>query len=176
MNRQEKVDILLKEYFIAQAPGEKLLPTADCPSELQLSDYLENRLKADQEKNIIAHLARCQHCLSLLALAQEKGDSNEKPTAEMIARASNIDCDRPHRIIGRYKWQILAAVSFVLSFLARGYFLQFLTLALVFSLKWILNTGSTRTLIMIYEAWRKKDPGKAQSIIRDFQDKIDLRK
>ena len=90
--------------------------------------------------------------------------------------ADNIVQKKPTKTISKYKWQVFASISFILSFIFTRYFLQFLILAVIFSIKWIFDTGSTRTLIMIYEAWRKKDRGSAQRIIRDFQDKIEERK
>lgn len=150
----------------------------NCPSELELSDYLQSRLSGEKETQFLEHLSRCPHCLSLVELAHQskKAAKEDKPTNEMIRRAKDIVQKKPKRILFHYKWQVLACISFILSFILTRYFLQFLALAVIFSIKWIFDAGSTRTLIMIYEAWRKKDRGSAQRIIRDFQDKIEERK
>ena len=89
----------------------------------------------------------------------------------MLNRAKGLARKSQAKGISGYKWPILALLSFVLSFVFTRYFVQFLALAVIFSLKWIFDTGSTRTLIMIYQAWRKKDNSSAQRIIRDFSRK-----
>ncbi|MBL7092121.1 MAG: zf-HC2 domain-containing protein [Candidatus Omnitrophica bacterium] len=190
-NKENNIDRLIKEHLEGEMSKSETLPLyQDCPSELELSDYLENRLSREKEDSLLEHIARCPHCLSLLELAQReaaKEKAQDKPTPEMIRRAKNIMQKRPNppatdkegragKTIFNYKWQALAFMSFILSFAFTRYFLQFLVLAVIFSIKWIFDAGSTRTLIMIYEAWRKKDKGTAQRIIRDFQDKIEQRK
>jgi hypothetical protein len=151
---------------------------ARCPSELELNDYLENRLGGERETRLLEHLADCPHCLSLVELAHQskKAANEDRPTSGMIRQAKAIVRTKPKKTLSHYKWQISACISFILSFILTRYFLQFLALAVIFSIKWIFDTGSTRTLIMIYEAWRKKDKGRAQRIIRDFQDKLEERK
>ncbi|MBN3038006.1 MAG: zf-HC2 domain-containing protein [Candidatus Omnitrophica bacterium] len=175
---QKKIDAMLKQYLQEKAAGKVQSCHRDCPTELELNDYLENRISSEKEKAIIEHLAHCPNCLSLLALAQEQEIKNaqDEPSQQMIERAKNIVQKHPKGLIIKHKWPIFATISFILSFLLRQYFLQFLVLASVFSIKWIFDTGSTRTLIMVYEAWRKKDKNTAQRIIEDFQDKDGLRR
>ena len=179
-NKENNINRLIKEHLAGEMSKSETLPLyQDCPSELELSDYLKNRLSREKEDSLLEHIARCPHCLSLLELAQREAaeeKAQDKPTPEMIGRARNIMQKKPKKTIFNYKWQVLAFISFVLSFVFTRYFLQFLVLAVIFSIKWIFDAGSTRTLIMIYEAWRKKDKGTAQRIIRDFQDKIEQRK
>lgn len=188
-NRENNIDRLIKKHLKGEMSNIKnQTPDQNCPSELELSDYLENRLNQEKESLLLEHTADCPHCLSLLEIAQQaKGKGEDTPRPEMIIRAKNIVQKRSNppatdkegrtgKTIFYYKWQIFAFVSFILSFILTRYFLQFLILAVIFSLKWVFDTGSTRTLIMIYEAWRKKDKGTAQKIIRDFQDKIEQRR
>ncbi len=54
------------------------------------------------------------------------------------------------------KWLIGALASFILSFCFPRFFLQFLALAIIFGGKWIMDSASFRTLVMIYDAWRKR--------------------
>ncbi len=177
MENKREVDKLFKEYLEKEMSDLAVSPSLDCPSELELSDYLEKRLSKQKESLFLEHIANCPHCLSLLELAQRaKERKQDQPTAEMIIRAKNIVQKRSTKTIFKYKWQVFAFISFILSFVFTRYFLQFLILAVVFSIKWIFDTGSTRTLIMIYEAWRKKDKGTAQRIIQDFQDKTRQRR
>jgi hypothetical protein len=148
---------------------EKLI---NCPSELELNDYLENRLGEEKRESILTHIADCSHCLSLLAIGHKAREMEKTDLAstQMLRRAKNIAREAPGKKLVNYKWQISAFISFVLSFILTRFFLQFLILAVIFSIKWIFDSGSTRTLIMIYEAWRGKEKGTARKIIQDFQE------
>ncbi len=178
---EDKEDIfehILKKHLKGNMPNNMAeAPLQNCLSELELSDYLENKLNPEKEDRLLEHITDCAHCLSLLEIAQRTKDhaTSEMPSQDMIQRAKDIMQKRTKRRISHYKWQILSAISFLLSFIFRRYFVQFLALAVIFSIKWIFDSGSTRTLIMIYEAWRKKEKGTAQRIIHDFQDKIEKR-
>jgi len=176
-NRENNIDRLIKKHLKERVSKIERPSLQNCPSELQLCDYLENRLSQEKQNSLLEHIADCPHCLSLLELAQraEEG-AQDMPAPEMIMRAKNIVQKKPKKTISNYKWQLFACISFIFSFIFTQYFLQFLILAVIFSIKWIFDAGSTRTLIMIYEAWRKKDKGSAQRIIRDFQDKMEQRK
>ncbi len=175
---QNNLDRLIKQYLESKISHTEAMSLSSCPSELELCDYLQNRLTQEKKHLLSEHIANCPRCLSLLKLAQEsrEGKIEDRPTPEMIIRAQNIVRRRPQRTIFNYKWQICAGLSFTLSFVFTRYFLQFLILAVIFSLKWIFDTGSTRTLVMIYEAWRRKDKGSAQRIIQGFRDKLEERK
>lgn len=189
-NKNNKIDQLIKKHLEARASTTDGVFLQSCPSELELSDYLDNRLSQEKQTLLLEHVAECPQCLSLLEIAQgAKIRMKETPSLNMIRRAKNIVQKKSRSnppAIGKEgragktafnnKWPVLACVSFIFSFVFTRYFLQFLVLAVVFSIKWIFDTGSTRTLIMIYEAWRKKDKGTAQKIIRDFQDKMEPRK
>lgn len=81
----------------------------------------------------------------------------------VVALTGEVHPDFKRTIFGRLltklkkgKWLIGALVSFILSFLLPRFFLQFLALAVILGGKWIFDTQSTRTLIMIYDAWRKR--------------------
>lgn len=64
--------------------------------------------------------------------------------------------------IKRTKWLLGALIALFISFFSSKYFLQFLLIAAVLGIKWIFDAGATRTLIMIYEAWRQRDRGEAE--------------
>ncbi|PIQ88434.1 MAG: hypothetical protein COV72_09020 [Candidatus Omnitrophica bacterium CG11_big_fil_rev_8_21_14_0_20_42_13] len=177
-DKEGRLDRLIKESLEDKGSRLERLPLENCPSELELSDYLGNRLSPDKQEVLLAHVSRCRRCLSSLALAHEalQAETKEAPNQQMLAKAKDIYKKKPKNTVFNYRWQILAFISFVLSFLLSRYFLQFLVLAAVFSLKWILDSGSTRTLIMIYEAWRGKGQGDVQRIIRGLRDKIEQRR
>lgn len=177
MNKQD-IDQLVKKYLEKKmAKMDGLFPDQGCPTELELSDFLEKRLSREKENFLLEHIANCSHCLSLLELGQrakEKAEIGISP--EMIVRAKNLAKRGHTKKISNFKWPTLALISFILSFVFAKYFMQFLILAVIFSLKWVFDTASTRTLIMVYQAWRRKDKGTAQRIIQDFQDRIGQRK
>jgi hypothetical protein len=177
--KDNNIDRLIKEYL------EKTMFNSDkenmhlqnCPNELELCDYLENRLNPEKQKQVLEHITECSHCLCLLALTQRTiQESKDFPSHEMIKRAKNIMPKKSKKKILNYMWPIFTFISVGLSFIFTRYFIQFLVLAVIFGVKWVFDTGSTQTLIMIYEAWRKKDKTTAQRIIQDFQDKIEQRK
>ena len=175
-SRKDNIDRLLKRYLEKKASEAENPSLQECPNELKLDDLLEGRLSQEEQDVLIKHAAHCPNCLSLLELAQRaKEETPSAPTPKMIMRAKSLMQKDSKKKILDYKWQILAFISFALSFIVARFFLQFLILAVIFSIKWIFDSGSTRTLIMIYQAWRKKDQGTAQRIIQDFQDKIEQR-
>lgn len=54
-------------------------------------------------------------------------------------------------------WLWLALGSFLVSFAWHRRFWQFLILTLIFGLRWALAGLQYKTLVMIYEAWRRRD-------------------
>ena len=177
-NQENSLERLIKKQLEEKMPSHNGPGLRLCPSELVLSDYLENRLGEQQQKQLLEHVADCPNCLALLELAQQSQQAQikDQPSRAMIKRAQNALPEKQKQKNSSRKWSFLAALTFILSFIATRYFLQFLTLAVIFSIKWIFDSGSTRTLIMIYEAWRKKDKGSAHRIIKDFQDETEQRK
>jgi hypothetical protein len=176
--KDNNIDHLIKEYFQKTASNfdKEGMSLQNCPDELVLCDYLENRLNPEKQKQVLNHIAECSHCLCLLALAQRSVLADKDlPSVEMIKRAKNIMPKKSKKKISNYMWPIFTFASVGLSFIFTHYFIQFLVLAVIFGIKWVFDTGSTKTLIMIYEAWCKKDKATAQRIIQGFQDKIEQR-
>lgn len=178
MENKPDIDQLIKKYLGKKAAKvENLLPEQNCPTELELSDFLEKRLNQEKENLLLEHIANCSHCLALLELGQRAKEKREFGISpEMIMRAKKLAKSNYPKRMANFKWPILALISFILSFVVAKYFMQFLILAVIFSLKWVFDTASTRTLIMVYQAWRRKDKDTAQRIIQDFQDKVRQRR
>jgi hypothetical protein len=59
----------------------------------------------------------------------------------------------------------LAVVSFIMSFIAPRYFIQLLAATLIFGMKWVIDSRSTRMLIMIHEAWKSGGGQEASRVI-----------
>ena len=53
-------------------------------------------------------------------------------------------------------WLSVALVSFGLSFVFKGYFMQFLVLTLFAGVKWIFDQKATKTQILIYKALQEE--------------------
>lgn len=136
--------------------------TSECLSEEILSRYLERKLTDEQKDAVEAHIADCTYCLDQLEMAQraQKESKNVQIRPELIKKAKAISGERKMtRKSNWFKksiWLILCLISFALSFFVSKFFVQFLVLAIIFGVKWIFDTGSTKTLIMIYDAWRGK--------------------
>ena len=121
-----------------------------CPSEEMLSKYLSSLLN-EKHKNVIEkHLAECEKCRKLLSEAYDIISSrNVKEFVFSLTKR-----------ITRNKWLFISSLSMILSFFIQDYFFQFLIISLVSGLKWILDSKTNRTLILIKDAWKNKDHNK----------------
>lgn len=126
-----------------------------CPDENTLSEYLAGTAPLDERLLVEVHLAECDACRSLVAethsvLASEK---RRESFLRLFARAfENL-------------WLAASVVLLALSFAFPGYFLQFLVGASLAGIKWIVDSKTTRTLIMVHDAWKRGDKEKAEEIL-----------
>jgi len=118
-----------------------------CPSEELLSAYLTGCLDPELRKHTEKHLGVCTECRRLIAETYEvfqKDRAREKNKA----------------LFGRIKkdvWLVGACVSFIVSFLFPKYFAQFLVGCFILSIKWIIDSKTTKMLITIYESCKRDD-------------------
>ena len=124
------------------------------PTEVELADYLSKSLSGKEREKVEAHIAGCDECLDKVASAYNSVKSLKKRKANIMKRI-NI-------------YLILAVISFVLSFAFRQYFLQFLTATLLLGIKWVVDSKSTKMLIMIHEAWKKGGAEEASRVIKNI--------
>ncbi|MFH1995530.1 MAG: zf-HC2 domain-containing protein [Candidatus Omnitrophota bacterium] len=130
--------------------------STDCLNDVALSDYLLNTLPAEERSRIEKHLSVCGACLVKMIASSDSVREFEK--------ASQV---RRFGLMKKMNWIcIAAAVSFVLSFLVPRYFLQFLTAAAIFGVKWIVDSKNTRILIAIHEAWKKGGEKEASKVLK----------
>ncbi|MDO8747872.1 MAG: zf-HC2 domain-containing protein [Candidatus Omnitrophota bacterium] len=133
---------IIKNGFSRTSCGLKKTP--QCPSELELGKYLDKSASVSQKDRIERHLANCGYCLDLLVTAKKAlKDSPKKPN---VLQALN-----------QQKWFILSMLSLGMSFFIKRYFFQFLTLSLIFGLKWALSAEGSRNLVMIFRSLGQKD-------------------
>ena len=102
---------------------------------------------------------------------REAESAGEQVPTELVQKAKRLfagrlqaACPHCHRAVTPFKrplqsqrvqnllWLALTAAAFAGSFLVRRYFLQFLALAVLAGVKFVVDSKSTKTQIMIYKA------------------------
>lgn len=117
------------------------------PAEETLAGYLAGGLSKAARRRVEAHLGSCARCLGRAVAAHEavaafnKNRLSKKPK-EAVMKKLNI-------------YLILAVISFSLSFVLPRFFLQLLTATLLLGMKWVIDSKTTKMLVMIHEAWKR---------------------
>lgn len=162
----DKAEKLLKEFLRARGADRGVLSC--CPTERDLWAYLEGRLSGSEEEGVGHHVAACGACLDALLLAQEVRpgigfDPREGSQEEWVRKVKGFGKKKAPRAKGSFyknRWLFLVLISLGLSFAIPRYFLQCLFLAALFGAKWVFDSMTNRTLIVLYEAWKKKKEEK----------------
>ena len=143
-----------------------------CPTERELWAYLEGTL-GSQEEAVSHHVAGCDPCLDSLLLAQEVRpgigfDPRERVNEGLIRKVKGFPARKGSGkgFFRKNRWLFLALAFLVLSFFVPRYFLQCLLLSSIFGAKWVFDSTANRTLIVMYEAWKKKGQEKEESVLR----------
>jgi len=155
-----------------------------CPADNILADYVSDAIPRREEKEIIAsHVAKCNKCfekvaacVSALSISDKAGQADAGK--RLLRRVLSMPKKYPRAhfkggYMKRNKYLLVAGLFFLLSFIFKPFFLQFLVAALIFGIKWIMDTGSTKALIMIYETWKHT---KAAEGDPDSKDRINRRR
>jgi hypothetical protein len=74
------------------------------------------------------------------------------------------------------RWLIASITAFLLSFAFPPVFLQFLLAAGILGGKWIFDSENAKTLIMIYNAWKKGGDKEAGEMLEALKDRIPNKK
>lgn len=132
------------------------------PDERELADFMAGCLPADARVRLEGHIAGCSKCLTKMVSAHEAVGTfrKRKITGKgAIMKKFNI-------------YLILAGLAFILSFITPRYFIQLLVATLLLGIKWIVDSKSTKMLVMIYEAWKNGGEREASRMLerldRDF--------
>jgi len=141
------MDKFIKAGLKSKVSSMKIEKTAECPAETELIRYLEGTLPETKEKSLAEHVKGCFWCIEQLDQAQ-RAQSFYKGNKAAILNITDW--------AKKNKWLLGAGIAFILSFVFPGYFLQFLILTLLMGIKWIFSTGGNKTVIMIYDAWKRK--------------------
>lgn len=125
-----------------------------------LADFLADSLSAGDRQHVEEHLAYCSECLTKVVSAYESVEESGKgqPTKK----------ERVHFMKKINIYLTLAILTFILSFLFPRYFIQLLVATLLLGIKWIVDSKSTKMLIMIYEAWKKGGEKEASRILKSM--------
>jgi len=177
----DKMNGLLKAYL----SGQRHLPEkgADCPPAEILCKYASGTLKADELYGVSSHVKSCAFCNDLIEGALLYSAYGEHIKLEGVSERIKNKARSIHpaykakerKMANHFKrniWFILSLASLAASFFFPGYFQQFLILAVIFGLKWVFNRESTRTLIMIYNAWKKHDKSSDKELEDIFKSRF----
>ncbi|MFH1846973.1 MAG: zf-HC2 domain-containing protein [Candidatus Omnitrophota bacterium] len=132
-----------------------------CPSEIRLSQYLSNMLDLRDTDQVEKHLVHCSSCRKLLAETSyitHSFDLREKAGVFL-------------RITIKKIWVFICLLAFICSFLFPRYFIQTLTICLLSGFKSITDAHTTKTLVLVYEAWRSGNKKTMDKLLSRFNKK-----
>ncbi len=162
----ESLDNILRVYFSAAMKPPESGP--GCPPADTLAQYAAGGFRDYESLEIGNHVKSCGFCRELvegafLYSAYAKEIKLEDAPARIKKTAKSLNpayVEKERKLISYLKkkiWPILSLSSFTASFFVPRYFIQFLALAIILGLKWIFDRETTRTLIMVYNAWKHYD-------------------
>ena len=128
------------------------------PTEVELSDLLAGALSDKEAERLQDHIASCETCLEIVISAHESVKEFKKGALMRKGKAGIM------KKINIYL--IFAILSFGLSFITPRFFIQLLVATLLLGIKWIVDSKSTKMLVMIYEAWKKGGEKEASRILK----------
>ncbi|MFH1664625.1 MAG: zf-HC2 domain-containing protein [Candidatus Omnitrophota bacterium] len=122
-----------------------------CPSEEMLGEYLSGVLSPPEGEKLEKHLAGCKNCRGLLA------DAHHVLSRPGIHETWFSLCGR----LKKNLWFAAASALLAASFLFPKYFLQFLAAAFIAGAKWVIDSRTTKMMIMVQEAAKNKGAAAA---------------
>ena len=127
------------------------------PDTNKIAGYLDKTISADERGRLESHVASCPECLKAIIAAHE--------TVTRFRKDRN-DNNRRFRIMKKINpYLTLAIVFFLLSFVMPRFFIQSLVATLLFGIKWIADSRSTKMLVMIYDAWKRGGDKEASRVL-----------
>jgi len=117
------------------------------PDTNKLAGYLDRTISADERKRIESHLASCRECFHTMIAAHEAVTKFRKDEKTKNRRSRFMKKINPYLA--------LAIVFFLFSFITPRFFIQSLVATLLFGIKWVADSRSTKMLVMIYDAWKR---------------------
>ncbi|MFC1623931.1 zf-HC2 domain-containing protein [Candidatus Omnitrophota bacterium] len=129
----------------------------DCLSEKRLSSYLDEGLSEVERGRIEDHISRCNHCLDLLMLSYEARGASGKCPALLKQKIGKTLGLKEEKKRPESKWFFGALILFALSFVFKGFFLQFLAGAVILGFKWVMEGEGARRVVMIFRGMQKEE-------------------
>ncbi|MBI4432959.1 MAG: hypothetical protein HY592_05730 [Candidatus Omnitrophica bacterium] len=157
----------IKDFVIRQRAAKGMsrqLPEGG-PSTEEFYRYLVDELKGEPFKKMVDHLRRhpddVEVVLKARALWVNLSEAQGECAPEKAIRAAQGIFKEPKKTAVCPKWlhRLYAAgmvAAFLGSFLLPRYFLQFLALAVLLGIKWIVDERAARTQILIYKALQEE--------------------
>lgn len=175
-----KLDSIIKGAF-EMFRKEPYRATSQCPSDEELAHYITCAISDEPvQESLLKHITECEFCFTKTAStvsALTSFDKNipYKYDSASIQKTKSLPKIYPRAKKGytkRNRYLFIAAGFFILSFIFKGYFLQFLAAASIFGIKWVMDTGGSKALIMIYDTWQHKkvqkdEEGKRSHFIKN---------
>lgn len=130
-------------------------------TENDIAGYLVRSVSRHERDRIAAHIAGCADCLAAVVSSYESAGParhSGDPTLPLRRYMKNI-----FKKFNPYL--ALAAASFALSFVTPRYFIQLLVATLLLGIKWIVDSKTTKMLVMIYEAWKQGGEREASKVL-----------
>ncbi|MFC1621000.1 zf-HC2 domain-containing protein [Candidatus Omnitrophota bacterium] len=122
-----------------------------CPSEKELSSYLDSAISNAERERIEAHVASCGRCLDLLTLAYEAGSGSRECPGLLKEKIGKMIGVKQRKSRSGLKWLFGTIIMLMLSFVFKKYFLQFLAASLILGFKWAMEGEAARRTIMIFK-------------------------
>ena len=177
----DKMNGALKAYFSEQRHVPE--KSADCPPVETLGKYVSGELEPKELYGVSGHVKSCNFCNELIEGALLYSAYGEHIKLDGVSEKVKNKAKSLHPTykakekkmmpyIKRNIWFALSLASLTASFFISRYFQQFLILAVIFGLKWVFNRESTRTLIMIYNAWKKHDKTTDRELDEIFKSRM----
>ena len=172
---------ILKTYFTKKT--ELPEKTGDCPSPEALAQYVMGTPSIGELYDIGNHVKSCKACAEIVEgallyseygkdIKLESVPAKVKNAAKYLNPAYGRKGNKLMYYFKKNIWFMLSMASFVVSFFAMHHFLQFLALAVIFGFKWVFDKETTKTLIMVYNAWKKHDKDSTRDLEEIFKDRL----
>ena len=125
------------------------------PTEVELADFLSKKLSVKEKAKVEDHIACCAECLEKTVSAYESVKIFKKGEANFMKKM-NV-------------YLVSTIIMFILSFIVPRFFLQFLAATLLLGIKWVVDSKSTKMLVMIYDAWKRGGAEETSRILSSIE-------
>ena len=130
----------------------------DCLNEDVLSSYLDEAISKEEHDRIEHHISNCNRCLDMLLVAYESQGRLRRCryAAGLEKKVRDRLGFREKRKKTELKWLFSALSLFMLSFVFKRFFLQFLVAAGILGFKWVMEGEGARRVVMIFRGIEKE--------------------